>query len=177
LQIEGNIFRDNQVHCALVLMGGSVVMDNSFEGTAPGVRHAGLAFSGEDVSVANNRFSDMEIGVLLLGDDPDFPDVGNASNATLLDNGFCNVTTNYDLQPLATYDLQSTLTCPEPTLDVAAAVLLSWPFAYDGYSVESADSTDGPWTALDATAFLQNGMHYVVVPSDGAPQFFRLVEP
>jgi hypothetical protein len=138
----------------------------------------GLVVSGENVLAAGNQFSDMETGLILLGDDPDFgTSVGIASNATLVDNGFCNVDTNYDFQPLASYDLQSTLTCPEPTLDVAEAVLLSWPFAYDGYSVESADSADGPWIALDATVFQQDGMHYVVVPSDDAPEFFRLVEP
>jgi hypothetical protein len=54
---------------------------------------------------------------------------------------------------------------------------LSWPFAYDGYTVESADSADGPWTALDATVFWQDGVHCVVVPSDGAPEFSRLVKP
>jgi len=177
LHIEGNILRNNQVHSALLYAGDSVVMNNSFEGTAPGVRHAGLAFSGEDVVVANNRFSDMETGVILFGGDPDFLDVGTASNVTLLDNGFCDVDTNYDLQPLATYDLQSTLTCPEPVLDMVQAILLSWPFASDGYLVESADSPDGPWTTLDAKVFQQVGMHYVIVPSDGAPEFFRLVKP
>ena len=43
--------------------------------------------------------------------------------------------------------------------------------------MESADSPEGPWTALDATVFLQNGMHNVVVPTDGAPEFFQLVKP
>jgi hypothetical protein len=178
LHFEGNRFRNNQVHCALFYADGSTVANNSFEGTAPGSRPTGLVFSGQDVLVTGNRFADMEKGIELFGDDPDFgTSVGVASNATLVDNGFCNVDTNYSFQPLASHDLQSTLTCPEPTLDVAEAVLLSWPFAYDGYSVESADSAEGPWTALDATVFQQNGMHYVVVPSDGAPEFFRLVEP
>jgi len=178
LHIEGNIFRNNQVHCALINADGSFVVDNTFEGTAPGIIPAGLAVSGENVLVAGNRFSDMERGIVLLGDDPDFgTSFGIASNATLLDNGFCNVGTNYDLEPLATYDLQSTLTCPEPTLDMVEVILLSWPFAYDGYSVESADSSDGPWTALDATVFLQNGTHNVVVPTEGAPELFRLVKP
>jgi hypothetical protein len=177
LHIEGNIFRNNQVHCALVGADGSAVVNNTFEGTAPGVRPTGLAFSGQDVLVANNRFSNIETGVLLLGDDPDFPDVGTASNATLVDNGFCNVDTNYNFEPLATYDLQSTLTCPEPTLDVAPAMLLSWPFAYDGYLVESAHGPEGPWTALEATVFLQNGAQHVAVPAADAPEFFRLVKP
>ncbi len=178
LHIEGNIFRNNQVHCLLLNADGSVVMNNSIEGTAPGARPTGLAFSGENVLVVGNQFSDMETGVVLLGDDPDFgTSPGIASNATLVDNGFFNVDTNYDFQPLATYDLQGTLTCPEPTLDMVQAILLSWSFAYDGYSVESADSPDGPWTALDATVFRQNGMNYLIVPSDGTQEFFRLAKP
>jgi hypothetical protein len=178
LHIEGNTFRNNQLHCALLNADSSVVMNNTFEGTAPGARPGGLAVSGEEVLVTGNRFSNMETGVGILGDDPDWGTaLGIASNATLVDNGFCNVDTNYDLQPLATYDLQNTLTCPEPTLDTVQAILLSWPLVYDGYSVESADSADGPWTALDATVFQQNGANYVVIPSDGAPEFYRLVKP
>jgi hypothetical protein len=178
LHFEGNIFRNNQVHCALFYADDSVVVNNSFEGAAPGARPAGLGISGENVLVADNRFSDMETGIVVLGDDPDFgTSLGIASNATLVDNGFCNVDSNYNFEPLATYDLQSTLTCPEPTLDLAPAMLLSWPFAYDGYLVESAHSPEGPWSPLDATVFLQNGAHHAAVPAADAPQFFRLVKP
>ena len=178
LHFEGNMFRNNHLHCSLLRADASVVTNNSFEGTAPGHRPMGLALSGENVLVADNRFSDMETGVVLLGEDPDFgTSLGIASNVTLVDNGFCNVDTNYNFEPLATYDLQSTLTCPEPTLDMVQAILLSWPFAYKGYLVESAESSDGPWTALDVTVFLQNGMHNVVIPTDDAPEFFRLVKP
>jgi hypothetical protein len=178
VRVAHNVLRENQVHCLLVRADEGVIVNNLFEGTAPGYRPTGLGFSGENVLVANNRFVDMEKGIELFGEDPDYgTSLGTASNATLVDNGFCNVDTNYNLQPLATYDLQGTLTCPEPTLDRVQAILLSWPFAYDGYLVESADSADGPWTALDATAFVQNGMHSVVVPAAGAPEFFRLVKP
>ncbi|MHC4748207.1 MAG: right-handed parallel beta-helix repeat-containing protein, partial [Planctomycetota bacterium] len=105
LHIEENIFRNNQVHCALFYADGSVVINNTFEGTAPGAIPVGLGISGENVLVSSNRFSDMERGIVLLGDDPDFgTSLGIASNATLVDNGFCNVGTNYDFQPLATYD-------------------------------------------------------------------------
>jgi hypothetical protein len=178
VRIADNVLQNNQVHCLLIGADDSVIVNNTFEGSAPGYRPTGLGFSGENVLVANNRFVDMEKGIELFGDDPDYgTSLGTASNATLLDNGFCNVDTNYNFEPLASYDLQNTLACPEPTLGMVQAILLSWPFAYDGYSVESADSSDGPWTALDATVFLQNGMHSVVVPSDGAPEFFRLVKP
>ncbi|UCD52862.1 MAG: right-handed parallel beta-helix repeat-containing protein, partial [Phycisphaerales bacterium] len=178
LRIADNVLRNNQFHCNLLRADAGVVVNNTFDGTAPGVRPTGLAFSGENVLVTDNRFSNMEKGIELFGDDPDYGTVvGTASNATLVDNGFCNVDTNYNFQPLATYDLQSTLTCPEPSLDTVQAILLSWPLAYAGYSVESADSPDGPWAALDATVFQRDGMNYVAVPSDGASEFFRLVKP
>jgi hypothetical protein len=170
--------RNNQFHSVLLRADAVVVVNNTFEGTAPGVCPTGLGISGENVLISSNRFSDTERGIVMLGDDPDFgTSLGIASIATLLENGFCNVDTNYDFQPLITYDLQSTLTCPEPTLDMTQAILLSWSFAYDGYSVESADSPEGPWTALDVTVFRQNGMNYVIVPSDGTPEYFRLVKP
>jgi len=178
VRVADNMLRNNQVHCLLIGADDSVIVNNTFEGTAPGYRPTGLAFSGENVLVANNRFVDMEKGIELFGDDPDYgTSLGTAFNATLLDNGFCDVDINYNFQPQATYDLQSTLACPEPTLEMVQAILLSWPFVYDGYSIESAEDPDGPWTALDATVFLQNGMHNVVVPNDGAPELFRLVKP
>jgi hypothetical protein len=78
-------------------------VNNTFEGTAPGVRPTGLGFSGENVVVADNCFNNMEKGIELFGDDPDYgTTVGTASNATLVDNGFCNVDTNYNFQSLAT---------------------------------------------------------------------------
>jgi hypothetical protein len=55
------------------------------------------------VVVADNCFNNMEKGIELFGDDPDYgTTVGTASNATLVDNGFCNVDTNYNFQSLAT---------------------------------------------------------------------------
>jgi len=179
VHFEGNILRNNQIDLLLVRGDGSTVVNNSFEGTGPGYRHAGLGLSGENLLVATNRFSDMETGtgIVLFGNDPEFGTyLGIASNAVLVANGFCNVATNYLFEPLTTYDLQSTLMCPPPILDIQA-VRLSWPFSYTGYSVETASSPDGPWAPSDATPFLQDGQNRVIIPTEGDQQFFRLVRP
>lgn len=63
---------------------------------------------------------------------------------------------------------------PPPPLAIASAVLLSWPGADDGWTVESATSVDGPWAASDATPFMQYGRHSIAVPTDGERRFFRL---
>ena len=103
IRFEGNILRDNQLHMTLLRVDGSSLVNNSFEGTAPGVRPTGLMFSGDNVQVAANRFSDMPLGVLLLGDDPDFGTyLGLATNAKLLGNQFCRVTEPILSEPLVT---------------------------------------------------------------------------
>ena len=70
LIIEGNTLRDNQMHIALIKGDGSVVRNNRFQGTAPGIIPVGLAVSGTNVTIANNQFEDMEEGIRLMGNDP-----------------------------------------------------------------------------------------------------------
>jgi hypothetical protein len=158
---------------------GSTIVDNTFDGTAPGLRPTGLALSGENLPVARNRFSNMPKGIVLLGNDPDFGTyLGIAHNAQLNTNRFCNVTNTVTVEPLATGLEQGTLTCGvPPALAIAPAVLVSWPGEEDGWIIESATSVDGPWTASDATPFMQHGRHSIAVPTDGAHRFFRLQEP
>jgi len=181
MHFEENIFRSNQIHMALIRADGSTIVNNSFEGTAPGLRPTGLGFSGDNVLVATNRFSDMETGtgIVLFGNDPEFGTyLGIASNAALIANGFCNVATNYVFEPLTSYapDPPTTLTCPPPTLYIRA-VQLSWPYSYNGFSVETAPAVNGPWSTLDATPSLQDGQNAVVIPADSDQQFFRLHQP
>jgi hypothetical protein len=103
IRFEENILRNNQLHLTLLRVDGSSVVNNSFEGTAPGVRPTGLMVSGDNLLVAANRFSDMPLGVLLLGDDPDFGTyLGLATNAKLLGNQFCHVTEPIVIEPLVT---------------------------------------------------------------------------
>jgi hypothetical protein len=180
IRFEGNVLRNNQWHMALVRGDGSTIVDNTFDGTAPGLRPTGLALSGENVSVDRNRFSNLPQGVILLGNDPDFGTyLGTAHNAGLSTNRFCNVTTNLVVEPLATNTEQGTLGCPplEPTLESTRAVFLSWPDYYEGYFLETAPSMDGPWTQSDATLFMQDGRNSVAIAMKSNQQYFRLHHP
>jgi len=178
LLIEGNTLRDNQQHIALIKGDGSVVRNNRFQGTAPGIIPLGLFVSGTNVTIANNQFEDMPEGIRLLGNDPNFGTIlGAAVNAQVTSNRFCNVTINVTVQPLASATQAGTLSIcpiPPPPLAIAPAVLLSWPGEDVGWTVESATSVDGPWAASDATPFTQYGRHSIAVPTDGESRFFRL---
>lgn len=180
LEIEGNTLRDNQQHISLIKGDGSVVRNNRFQGTAPGIIPVGLSVSGTNVTIANNQFEDMPEGIRLLGNDPipgfGLGDIlGFAVNAQVTSNRFCNVTTRINLQPPATATETGTLTnsCSSNALTIASAVFVSWP-AEDDRWIESATSVVGPWTPYDATPFLQRGQHSIAVPTDGGHQFFRL---
>jgi hypothetical protein len=177
IRFEANVFRNNQIHLLVLRGDGGTIVNNTFDGTAPGRRPTGLGFSGENLQVTRNRFSNMPLGILLFGEDPEFGMyLGIAQNAQLTANRFCDVTTNVVVEPSATKNEQGTLTCPfpSPTLTIAPAVLVSWPGEEDGWTVESAPSVDGPWTTSDATPFMQSGRHSVAVPTGGERRFFRL---
>jgi hypothetical protein len=178
MHFEGNIFRTNQIHMSLIRADGSAIVNNSFEGTAPLLRPTGLVITGDGLLVATNRFSDMDTGILLGGDDPDFPDqyLGIASNAMLIANGFCNVATNILWESPATYTEQGTLECPPPIIEIRA-VQLSWPYSYNGFSVQTAPAVNGPWSPLDATPSLEDGQNTVAMPAASDQQYFRLVKP
>jgi hypothetical protein len=181
---QENDFRDNQVHLAMVLGDGSTIANNSFTGTAPGVHPVGIFVSGQNIQISKNRMNDLENGIFLLGDDPDYLDsfitpLGVADNVQLIDNRFCDVANPITMQPQATATEQGTWMCPfpEPVLDIALAVLLSWPEFEDGYVVESAPAPDRPWTPLDATPFLEAGQTRIAVATTGEHRYFRLRQP
>lgn len=176
IRFEGNQLRDNQWHMLVLRGDGSTILDNTFDGTAPGLRPTGLALSGENLPVARNRFSNMPNGIVLLGNDLDFgTSFGIAHNAQLNTNRFCGVTNSVTVEPLATSAEQGTLACTSPpALAIAPAVLLSWPGDEDGWTVESAAAVDGPWAPLIATPFLQGGRYSMAVPTDIEHRFFRL---
>lgn len=183
IRFEGNVLRNNQWHMALVRGDGSTIVDNTFDGTAPGLRPTGLALSGENPSVDRNRFSNLPKGMVLLGNDPEFGTyLGIAHNAQLNTNRYCNVTTNVLVEPLATLAAgaeKGELAClpAQPILDNTRAVFLSWPDSYAGYFLETAPSVDGPWTQSSATLFLQDGRNSVAVPMNSTQQYFRLHHP
>jgi len=153
------------------------VMNNSFEGRVPSYRPGGFIFSGENVMAATNLFTDLETGILLMGNDPDFgTTLGIASNATLIANGFCDVDSNITVEPLATHSVQGTLICPPPKASIRA-IQVSWPLWFNGYSVETAPSAGGPWTPSDATPFQQDGQNNLLMPMNSDQHFFRLSQP
>jgi len=177
LIIEGNTFRDNQMHIALTKANGSVVRNNRLQGTAPGILPLGLNVSGTNVAIANNQFENMPQGIRLMGNDPDYGTLlGLAIDAQVTSNRFCQVTTPITVQPLATVTQTGTLTnsCSAPPLTITPAVLVSWPAETNLWTVESTTSVDGPWTPSDATPFTQHGRHSIAVPIDSAHRFFRL---
>ena len=174
--IEGNTLRDNQRHIALIKGDNSVVRNNRFQGTAPGIIPVGLAVTGKGVTIANNQFEGMKEGIRLMGNDPNWGTLkGIAVNAQVTSNCFSEVTTPVTIQPLANATEAGTLLCPfpPPTLAIAPAVL-SWPAADDGWTVESATSVVGPWADSDATPFTQYGRHNSAVPTDGEHWCFHL---
>jgi hypothetical protein len=183
MTFEDNVLRDNQVHLAFFKSDNSIVRNNTFEGNFPLIEDAGsltpilqaaagLWFSGADVQVIGNQFSDLVQGIRLAALGDDF--LGNATNARLSDNRVCSVATNIVAETGASYTEQGTLTCPFPA---PALSILSWPGIEEGFSVQSAPAPSGPWTTFNATPIRQNGQNRVVVPSAADQQFFRLAKP
>lgn len=176
LRFEGNVFRNNQIHLLVLRGDGSTIVNNTFDGTAPGRRPMGLGFSGENLLVARNHFHNVPLGILLFGDDPEFGSyLGIANNARLTANRFCDVSTNLLVEASASKIEEGTLTCPfpPPTLTIEPAVLVSWPAEDDGWTLESAPGVDGPWAPVSATPFIQSGRQNIAVPTESRKQFFR----
>jgi hypothetical protein len=185
--IKENTLRDNQLHINILLGDQSIIANNSIEGTPPGTaRPTGILVSGQNVNITGNCLEALENGVILFGDDLPVGDdpgygtiLGTAVDAILTDNKF-----GEDVPPVTIQDLASGTETgslyfpfPEPELDIARAVLLSWPDFYDDYSVESASDPAGTWTLLAAPSFLQDGMLKVAVPVEADKAFFRLRKP
>lgn len=177
LEIEGNTLRDNQIHIAVLKANGSIVSNNHFQGTAPDFLPLGLAATGTNVTIANNQFENMPEGIRLFGDDPNWGTLlGIAINAQVTSNRFCGVTSPFTVQPLATATQTGTAldSCSSPPLVIAPAVLISWPGAEAGWTVESATNVVGPWMPSAATPFKQDGRNNIAVPTEGTHRFFRL---
>ncbi len=175
IRFENNTLWNNNLHMAIFEAQNHEGVNNLFKGTGPSRRMAGLWFSGDNVVVQGNAFEDMEVGIRATGVDPDFGTaLGIADNATILNNRFCNVITNIEVQPMATATETGTLMCPFPDPKL---MILSWPGIEAGFSVQSAPAPSGPWTTFDATPVRQNGENRVVVPATGDQRFFRLAKP
>ncbi|MBL9137512.1 MAG: right-handed parallel beta-helix repeat-containing protein [Verrucomicrobiales bacterium] len=183
LIIEGNTFRDNQMHISLTKANGSLVRNNRFQGTAPGILPLGLAISGTNVTIANNQFENLPEGIRLIGQHPlqdPLPDLGDALgfafDAQIISNRFCNVTTPINRQVLATATETGTQlgACDSPPLSITPSVVLSWPTVAGLWSVESAPQLGGPWTPSTASPTPEGERQMLVVPAERAHHFFRL---
>ncbi len=183
LEIEGNTFRDNQMHLVMLKANSSVVRNNRFQGTAPGIDPMGLAVSGTNVTIAANQFESMPEGIRLLGNNPlptSIPGLGDllgyAVSAQVMSNRFCSVTMPINRQSPATSTETGTSldACTSRPLSIAPAVLLSWPGDEERWTVESATSVDGPWNPVGAASFKRDGRNNVALPTQATHQFFRL---
>ena len=96
IRIEGNTFINNDEHILLILANGTQVQNNNFHGGGSDPsRWGAVAFSGTNVVVADNNFSNVETGLVLFSNDHFFsgwPPIGTAANAQMVSNWFTNVT-------------------------------------------------------------------------------------
>ncbi|MEK7685476.1 MAG: hypothetical protein AAB466_08640 [Verrucomicrobiota bacterium] len=184
---ENNTFRANQHHLVCLKAKDSQAVNNTFQGAGNGFRPTGIMVSGDNLLISSNRFTDIPTGITLLGNAPvrlwdqNFGTTfGIATNPRLLRNRFCNVTTPVNIEPPASGVTQEgTLVCPfpDPTLEIAPAVILSWPAYSEGWILESAPTVNGPWTALTATATVENDQNTIAVKTESEQRFFRLHKP
>ncbi|MCC6233819.1 MAG: right-handed parallel beta-helix repeat-containing protein [Verrucomicrobiales bacterium] len=185
LQIEGNTFRNNQMHISLTKAHGSLIQNNRFEGTAPGIAPLGVAVSGSNIRIVGNQFENMPEGIRLLGGEPlrtELPGLplgdvlGFAVNAQVTSNRFCNVATPVNHQEPATFIERGTQlgSCASKPLVISPAVLLSWPADGNNAALEVAPNVGGPWKESDAAPRRKSGRYQVTVPTDSLNQYFRL---
>jgi hypothetical protein len=128
LTFEGNTLTNNGQHLMLVGANEGRVVNNKFIGAVPGgYRWGGVGLSGTNLWVANNNFSDMPTGTLLVGTErwtPPWPAVPPAVTPSLVANWFCNVPEPIRVNPLITLmQEQGTQTnCPfAPKLEFQAS--------------------------------------------------------
>jgi len=175
---EGNTLQRNQLGLVSLRGNGRQILDNTFLGPGTGYRSLGISVTGEGIRIASNRFSNLPMGILLIGNDPDFGTaLGITTNTTLIGNRFCDVTTPIEVEPLVTGTTnQGTLMCPfpRPALGIVPAVLLNWPDYSSGWILEFAPMAMGPWQPADVMPTLHGGQNTAVVKSDTQHRFFRL---
>ncbi len=100
---EENVFQDHQVHLACFFASGTHFVENTFEGPGTGAFDIGIASSGSGDRIIANKFRNLTSGVILAGDDPvSGTSLGIASDATMIDNRFCEVGTPILIEPLVT---------------------------------------------------------------------------
>lgn len=89
--VADNTIENVNVGCAANLAFSSRITDNQVNGKQAGIGSTGFVLSGSDTTVAENHFKKLDIGVLLLVDDPN---LGSAVNTALDENQFDHVATD-----------------------------------------------------------------------------------
>lgn len=89
--VADNTIENVNVGCAANLAFSSRITDNQVNGKQAGIGSTGFVLSGSDTTVAENHFKKLDIGVLLLVDDPN---LGSAVNTAVDENQFDHVATD-----------------------------------------------------------------------------------
>lgn len=92
VQISDNEIENVNVGVAANLAFNSSIANNRVQGPKDGMGSTGLILSGSDIGVTGNRFKKLDLGILLMVDDPMF---GSAVNTAMDENRFEQV--SFDL--------------------------------------------------------------------------------
>lgn len=88
VEVSGNSIQNVNVGVAANLAFSSRLRENQVSGKQTGIGSTGFVLSGSDSSVTENHFKKLDVGILLLMDDPNF---GSATNTSLDENEFDHV--------------------------------------------------------------------------------------
>jgi nitrous oxidase accessory protein NosD len=88
VEVTGNVVENVNVGSAANLAFASRITKNRINGQQTGIGSTGLILSGSDTAVSENHFKKLDLGVLLMIDDPMF---GSAFNTSLHKNEFEHV--------------------------------------------------------------------------------------
>jgi hypothetical protein len=179
VRYETNVFFNNRRSLVSVKSNGSQFVNNTFVGLGNAHPSDGLWVSGSNPLLQTNDFSKLHRGVVLLGNDPVYKlMLGRASQPQVRANQFCDVDQPIETEPMVDNVIeQDTVICPNPALDIAPAVVLSWPGDRTDWILESAVDTQGPWSTVVATPITDNGSCTVTLKTQAQSQFFRLHKP
>lgn len=82
------------------------------------------------------------------------------------------------LQELTDVAADQVLTVVEPPrLAVDSTGRVSWPVTADGYELDGAETTDGPWSRVGGAVVRNGDRIHMLVPTDLVARFFRLRKP
>lgn len=184
VRYEDNTFRANQHHLVCLKANDHQAVNNTFQGAGGGFLPTGILVTGENMLFEGNRFTDLPAGVTVVGNDPITlwdpgwrPRFGFPQPPRLLRNQFCNVPAPFPPPPLVIEEGSMLCPFPDPTLEIAPAVILAWPAYTEGWNLESAPTVNGPWTVVTATFTVEKNQNTAAVKTGGEPRFFRVHQP